>query len=254
MKKTNIIINMITIIAILINTIAILEIVKNDGTELLLVHLLLIILLQIILNRVARILELNQWIKQRNVIIVIMTVIVPTLTVLLTVSKITEYSKILSYYTEEIIIEICIIIIITLGAALTRLISNKTKREMRTKKINKVDIIISIICIIVTIFNCVLAMNPTESSDGPAIEQTEMETRAFNSNLIPYEGDNQGANQVISLISIVKKSNESELEHQIELIKPEKIENSKKYCVELKYDEEKYINEIIITESEETIE
>lgn len=77
----------------------------------------------------------------------------------------------------------------------------------------------------------------------------DIAVRTFNSNFTPYEGTEQSASQIRSLISAVRSSNANS-EHQVEIqgISTSDIEANGSYTVELEYDEENYICVITITE------
>lgn len=72
----------------------------------------------------------------------------------------------------------------------------------------------------------------------------------FNSIYLSYEGTEQGASQIRSLISTVKANNATNEEHQISMQEPDILSSSAKYFVELEYDSDGYVNNIIVTEAQ----
>lgn len=84
------------------------------------------------------------------------------------------------------------------------------------------------------------------------INADETAVRIFNANFTPYEGENQSASQIRSLISAVRSSNANS-EHQIELQGTiSELKANGKYTVELEYDADNWICTIIITEQEDS--
>lgn len=70
----------------------------------------------------------------------------------------------------------------------------------------------------------------------------------FNTMFTSYEGTGRSASSIRTLLTIVNKTNETHSDkHPIEVDMPE-LKTSKKYSVELEYDDQGYINKIIITE------
>ncbi len=74
----------------------------------------------------------------------------------------------------------------------------------------------------------------------------------FNSSFMPYIGDEVSDQQVISLISLVNTTNIVNKNHQIlwgekSINNIDQVKSKKNYKVTVKYDDQKYINEINIT-------
>ncbi len=100
----------------------------------------------------------------------------------------------------------------------------------------------------------VLIMNSTGNTQQSVQENADtIAIRTFNSNFTPYEGEDQSASQIRSLISAVKSSN-AKSEHQIELKgKTSGLKANKKYTVEIGYEGTDgggtgYIQTITVTE------
>lgn len=73
----------------------------------------------------------------------------------------------------------------------------------------------------------------------------------FNSSFLPYMGDDMTQQQMISLIQLVSTTNVINKEHQItwgknSISNMEQLKPNQTYKVTVKYDDEKYINEINI--------
>lgn len=83
----------------------------------------------------------------------------------------------------------------------------------------------------------VLIMNSTGNTQQSVQENADtIAIRTFNSNFTPYEGEDQSASQIRSLISAVKSSN-AKSEQQIELKGVTSgLKANKKYKVELSYE------------------
>ena len=83
----------------------------------------------------------------------------------------------------------------------------------------------------------VLIMNSTGNTQQSVQENADtIAIRTFNSNFTPYEGEDQSASQIRSLISAVKSSN-AKSEQQIELKGTTTgLKANKKYKVELGYE------------------
>lgn len=107
-----------------------------------------------------------------------------------------------------------------------------------------------------------LNQNSTQNSDQSNSSNTtftmdEAQRQTFNSKYIKYEGDSKKGSDVKSLVMEIIAGNMAEdreikVTGDIKIINnqmPENIDNSKTYKVECKYDDEKYINEINITEN-----
>lgn len=129
----------------------------------------------------------------------------------------------------------------------------KEKVEIKEEKISIIDVILLIvfILILIFIFSIYIICNQTNDYVESVIPEDygkPTERRTFNSNFTPYEGANQSAGNVRSLVSDVHASNANNEEHQVELIMPEKLSGSKVYKVELEYGEDEYINRIVVTE------
>lgn len=93
---------------------------------------------------------------------------------------------------------------------------------------------------------------PPKSSEDDILKQAEeISRRTFNSNFTPYVADNNSASQVRALVSSVKASNASNEDHQV-VLEPadiyKKVTSSKKYNIDAEFDDEGYINKIIIEE------
>ena len=100
----------------------------------------------------------------------------------------------------------------------------------------------------------VLIMNSTGNTQQSVQENADtIAIRTFNSNFTPYEGEDQSASQIRSLISAVKSSN-AKSENQIELKGVTTgLKANKKYTVVLGYEDSSgngtgYIKTITISE------
>ena len=101
-----------------------------------------------------------------------------------------------------------------------------------------------------------LNQNSTQNSDqsnssNTTVTMDEAQRQTFNSKYTKYEGDSKKGSDVKSLVMEIIAGNMAE-DRDIKIINnqmPENIDNSKTYKVECKYDDEKYINEINITEN-----
>lgn len=107
-----------------------------------------------------------------------------------------------------------------------------------------------------------LNQNSTQNSDqsnssNTTVTMDEAQRQTFNSKYTKYEGDSKKGSDVKSLVMEIIAGNMAEdreikVTGDIKIINnqmPEDIDNSKTYKVECKYDDEKYINEINITEN-----
>lgn len=107
-----------------------------------------------------------------------------------------------------------------------------------------------------------LNQNSTQNSDqsdssNTTVTMDEAQRQTFNSKYTKYEGDSKKGSDVKSLVMEIIAGNMAEdreikVTGDIKIINnqmPENIDNSKTYKVECKYDDEKYINEINITEN-----
>lgn len=107
-----------------------------------------------------------------------------------------------------------------------------------------------------------LNQNSTQNSDksnssNTTVTMDEAQRQTFNSKYTKYEGDSKNGSDVKSLVMEIIAGNMAEdreikVTGDIKIINnqmPENIDNSKTYKVECKYDDEKYINEINITEN-----
>lgn len=107
-----------------------------------------------------------------------------------------------------------------------------------------------------------LNQNSTQNSDksnssNTTVTMDEAQRQTFNSKYTKYEGDSKKDSDVKSLVMEIIAGNMAEdreikVTGDIKIINnqmPENIDNSKTYKVECKYDDEKYINEINITEN-----
>ena len=107
-----------------------------------------------------------------------------------------------------------------------------------------------------------LNQNSTQNSDqsnssNTTVTMDEAQRQTFNSKYTKYEGDSKKGSDVKSLVMEIIAGNMAEdreikVTGDIKIINnqmPENIDNCKTYKVECKYDDEKYINEINITEN-----
>lgn len=99
--------------------------------------------------------------------------------------------------------------------------------------------------------------NDQSNSSNTTVTMDEAQRQTFNSKYTKYEGDSKKGSDVKSLVMEIIAGNMAEdreikVTGDIKIINnqmPENIDNSKTYKVECKYDDEKYINEINITEN-----
>lgn len=82
-----------------------------------------------------------------------------------------------------------------------------------------------------------------EKEEGVSIQ-------VFNEQFISYEGE-QTASQIRQLLNIINSSNESNIEHQVEVNELQEISSTTTYIVTLSYDSEGYVNKVNIVAKEE---
>ncbi len=96
----------------------------------------------------------------------------------------------------------------------------------------------------------VLIMNSTGDTQKSVEDQSKaIAIRTFNSQFTPYEGSDQSASQIRSLISAVKASNGTNQDHLIKdenFTKPATLDSKKKYSVTLEYDAGGYVYKIVV--------
>ena len=78
------------------------------------------------------------------------------------------------------------------------------------------------------------------------VNAQSMEQEIFNKQFELYQGLDINGTSIKQLEKIVKESNENDLEHKVELILDETNEEDR-YNVELQYNDEGYVNKIIVT-------
>ena len=78
----------------------------------------------------------------------------------------------------------------------------------------------------------------------------DLEKEAFNAQFKVYEGDELTAQQVKTLESTIQASNATNTEHNVRYEEPT-VNVTKTYNVELEYDDDDYVCEIVVTESRE---
>lgn len=268
MKEKNIKINLITIIVVLISVTLIIMMnftIEFGGFQILLS--ILLIGLEIVLNRATRIMEIKEDLNKRNKILIAMAILMVIYIFIGIIIEINVYSTFIpevakvfvSYDIKEMAIGICIGGIITFGTILSKLFLKKETEtailQESEENVNTIDIMLLVVFICITIFSIVILVMsiqyPTSGIQPVTTQTYDIPKRIFNSNFTPYMGEKQSASQVKLLISAVEASNATNEERQVE-IEPEdintKLKASKKYSVELEYDDEGYVNEIIITE------
>lgn len=158
--------------------------------------------LEIVLNRIIRILELKENLKPINTLIIMILLIPIMILFSININLISYGDVLLCLDTLKVMcINVCIAIIISVATMINRLILNKRTNREKREKLSKFDIMIAIVFIFITVFDIYLMK------------------------LVIFE--------ILNPITV-----------------PEKLKSSIKYNVELQYDEDGYVNKIIITEIE----
>lgn len=85
-----------------------------------------------------------------------------------------------------------------------------------------------------------------KSENEVMVNAQSMEQEIFNKQFELYQGLDINGTSIKQLEKIVKESNENDLEHKVELILDETNEEDR-YNVELQYNDEGYVNKIIVT-------
>ncbi len=122
--------------------------------------------------------------------------------------------------------------------------------KKNTTTIKWINILLLIIIVGFLIFDCLLILNNSDNS--PDLQKAYMES-VFNSQFTGFEGDSVKAITVRVLIDKVLNNN-SENEHKIKIngssaiFFKDEIKNDSEYIVKLEYENNGYINNIIIKE------
>ena len=170
MKEKNIKINVISIIIALINIIPVIGLcfIFHDW-EISVVPSILVAI-EIILNRIARVMEIKQDNKKRKITIIAMVVIILAYIIYLVVTN-KGIMLLDDFGRGKYVSEICMAIIITVWTIIREaMISNKKEQEeMIERKVNIIDIEILVAIILIVIFNiCIFIWVKNEFKEGPA--------------------------------------------------------------------------------------